>query len=84
MVCSSSCRTKDHESYGACLRAKNLKTSELVEAKGVSRDDQRRVDKALDLYQQARKEGIQPKSTRLADTRMAMEISDKTGTAFQA
>lgn len=84
MACSSSCRTQDHPNYGACLRAKNLRVSNLTEASGVSASTQKRVDKELDQYEKARAEGIQPRTTRAADVKAALSISDKTGEAFQA
>ena len=81
MACASSCKTQDHESYGACLRAKNLKTNalnpEVLSA-------QRSADKSLDRYANARKQGIQPRSTRPGDIDRAVRISNETGTAFQA
>lgn len=80
MACSSSCRTQDHESWGACVRAKNLRTPALgVEMLSV----QKAADKTLDDYAKARKNGIQPASTRARDVQTAVRISDMTGTAFK-
>lgn len=84
MTCSSSCSTKDHASYGACLRAKNLKTAYMQEWKGKDATAQKRADKSLDAYEAARKHGIQPKSTRPADVQRAVQISEQTGKAYQA
>lgn len=39
-------------------------------------------DKELDLYRQARKQGIQPDSTRTKDIQKAIEVSNKTGHAY--
>ena len=80
MACTSSCRTQDHPTYGACLRAKNLRTFALpVEALAT----QKAADKTLDDYAKARSYGIQPASTRAHDVQAAVRISDATGTAFQ-
>jgi len=80
MACSSSCRTKDHSSYGACLRAKNLRTNALdPEILGA----QKAADKTLDSYAQARKYGIQPASTRPHDVQAAIQVSEITGSAYQ-
>jgi hypothetical protein len=80
MSCTSSCRTQDHESWGACVRAKNLRTSALdVETITV----QKKADKSLDAYAKARSYGIQPRSTRPADIATAVRASEQTGTAFQ-
>lgn len=80
MACSSSCRTKDHETYGACLRAKNLRTNALD---GDTLVTQKAADKTLDDYAKARSYGIQPKSTRARDVQAAIRVSDITGSAFQ-
>jgi hypothetical protein len=84
MACASTCQTKDHETFGACLRAKNIKTAYMQEWKGKDATAQKRADKNLDAYEAARKNGIQPSSTRPADVQRAIRISDKTGKAFQA
>lgn len=39
-------------------------------------------DSELDAYRNARAQGIQPKTTKLKDIRKAVDISNKTGTAF--
>lgn len=80
MACSSSCRTKDHETYGACLRAKNLRTSALD---GETLVVQKAADKTLDDYAKARSYGIQPSSTRAHDVQAAIRASEITGTAFK-
>ena len=51
---------------------------------GLDYSAQKRWDKELDLYKSARAQGIQPASTRTRDIRKALEISDKTGKAFDA
>lgn len=84
MACSSSCKTQDHQSYGECLRSKNLKTAYMQEWKGADATRQKKADKELNDYAKARKEGIQPKSTKRHDIDFAVRQSDKTGTAYQA
>jgi hypothetical protein len=84
MACSTNCPSKDHATYGECLRAKNLRTAYMQEWKGKDATAQKKADKSLDAYEKARKYGIQPKSTRAADVQRAVQISEKTGTAFQA
>jgi hypothetical protein len=81
MACSSGCPTQDHVSWGECVRSKNLKTNALnPEVLSV----QRKADKTLDAYQAARKQGIQPKSTRAHHVKQAIRASDKAGKAFKA
>lgn len=84
MACASSCRTQDHESYGACLRSKNLKTAYMQEWKGSDATVQKKADKNLENYRKARKYGIQPKTTNQQDVDFAIRQSDKTGTAYEA
>lgn len=81
MSCSSSCRTQDHESWGACVRAKNLRTPALD---GENLSAQRAADKTLDEYAKARSYGIQPASTRAGDVQAAVRLSEQTGAAVQA
>ena len=81
MACTSSCASQDHASWGACVRAKNLRTNALA---GENLDNQRAADKSLDAYATARRNGIQPKSTRAIDVQRAVRLSDKTGVPFQA
>lgn len=84
MACSSNCPTRNHDTYGECLRAKNLKTAYMQEWKGKDATAQKKADQSLDAYENARKYGIQPKSTRAADVQRAVQISEQTGKAFQA
>lgn len=84
MACSSNCTTGPHATYGECLRAKNLKTAYMQEWKGKDATAQKRADKALDAYANARKYGIQPRSTRPADVQQAVQISEITGQAHKA
>lgn len=78
MACSSSCRTQDHTSLGACMRAKGVRVA------AVDTTQQKRADKNLDAYEAARKAGIQPATTRPWDVDAAIRISEHTGTAYQA
>jgi hypothetical protein len=85
MTCSSNCPTPgDHATFGECLRAKRLHTAYMQDWKGRDATRQKRADKNLDDYAQARKYGIQPSSTRPADVQRAVRISEQTGTAYQA
>lgn len=82
--CTSSCRTRDHETWGECVRSKNLRTAYMQEWKGKDATAQKKADKNLDAYAEARQYGIQPKSTRERDVQAAVRFSDKTGNAFKA
>lgn len=41
-------------------------------------------EKELTSYADARRQGVQPRSTKTADIKRAMRISDATGKAYQA
>lgn len=84
MACSSGCPTQNHASFGECLRSKNLKTAVSIPGKGYDRAVQSQWDKRINSYKQARAEGIQPQSTRSADIKRAVAVSDATGSAYQA
>lgn len=85
----SKCRTGchapgSHESYAACLRAAGTKVAYANTAGGMDYTAQKKWDKELDFYRQARSDGIQPASTQTKDIRAAYAASESTGTAFQA
>lgn len=80
--CSSSCKTKDHETWGECVKAKSLRLSPHVNdaySKG-----QKALDADLSAYRSARAQGIQPAGTSRQKVREAVEISERTGTAYRA
>jgi hypothetical protein len=82
--CSSSCPTKDHESWGACVRAKGLRVGWAASATdaGMDASFQKRNDRELDLYARTRAQGIQPDNTSTPAIRRAIEASDKAGAAY--
>lgn len=84
MACSSTCPTGDHESFGACIRAKGLRVAYCQSADGRDYTAQKREDRALDEYATARAQGVQPHSIRPQAVRMAMEASERSGRAFDA
>lgn len=79
MACASTCPTKDHDTFGACVRAKGL---HLGDVKGSGQTAAR--DLRLNSYYDARQQGIQPETTRLRDVQKAVRVSDATGRAFDA
>ena len=83
MACRSGCPTQDHDSWGECARAANMRVA-YSGVGGLDYSAQKKWDKELDLYKSARAQGVQPASTRTKDIRKALEISDRTGTAFNA
>lgn len=82
--CASSCTTRDHESWGECIRSQRQKIGYCKSHLGHDRTRQRKWDSDLAAYRQARSEGMQPRSTQRSDVEAAKVISDTTGKAFQA
>lgn len=60
-----------HATFGACLRAKSLQFVDI-------RQHERTLawDGELDAYEGARRNGLQPASTKIRDTKMAYALSD--------
>ena len=84
MACTSGCPTQDCESYAACLRNKGARVAYCNSATGQDYTTQKRWDKSLDRYREARAQGIQPSSTRPDAVQRAVAISNETGSAFKA
>lgn len=82
MACSSTCETRDHASFGECLRAKHLNIGYARSAIGLDLTRQKRWDSRLQEYRDARRQGIQPRTSRLKDIRHAIKVSNETGVAF--
>jgi len=77
--CTSNCYTKDHLTFGECMRAKNLQVApiaNLVASKA--------WDRELNEYRAAKAQGINPSSTKTKNIRDAVEISQRTGKAFDS
>ena len=84
MACTSGCPTQDHESWGQCMRSKALRIGYANSAGGSDLSAQKRWDSDLDFYKNARAQGIQPAGTNRSQVERAVEISNITGTAYQA
>lgn len=74
MACRSGCRTQDHSSWGECARAANLSTG--VDIQGIPR--RRAWDGELRAYADARRQGLQPKGTKLHQVQAAVRVADST------
>lgn len=82
--CSAGCKTRDHASFGECLKAKNMRVGWARSAAGIDLTQQKKWDSRLNEYRSARQQGIQPKSSKLRDIRRAVDESNRTGQAFNA
>jgi hypothetical protein len=73
-----------HETFGACIRAKGIRVAYCQSAKGHDYSRQKAWDRELSEYASARAQGVQPGGTTIDQTRMALEISERQGSAFDA
>lgn len=78
--CSSACVTKDHRTFGECMRAKKLQLNPQLADTGASKA----WDAELQAYRDARKQGIQPAGTKMPQIRQAIEASQEAGKAYDA
>lgn len=71
--CTSGCPTQNHASYGECLRSKTPRVA------SQSGDYGRGLKWETEIkeYREARRQGIQPKTTQLSDIREAVSLSQK-------
>lgn len=84
MSCRTGCLTKDHASWGDCLRASNIQMN-AGDAAGTmiaSGWTNKKWEGELKAYRDARAQGIQPDGTSTKQIRKALDISEKTGVAY--
>lgn len=82
--CSAGCITRDHDSFGACMRAKNTRVAYCQSVIGHDATRQKKWDNDLAAYRDARRQGVQPAGTGRDSVDRAMKISEQTGVAYQA
>lgn len=78
------CPGENHPTFGACVRSKNLRVAYCNSASGRDATAQKTWDKDLAAYADARRQGIQPESTRRGATDEAVKQSDRLGTPYGA
>jgi Tfp pilus tip-associated adhesin PilY1 len=83
MACRTGCLTKDHATWGDCLRASNIEMN-AGDASSTKAMSKSKWNGELDAYQAARDQGIQPAGTRMGQIKAAVEASDKLGRAYDA
>ncbi|MFB6833280.1 hypothetical protein [Streptomyces hydrogenans] len=76
MACGHECNCI---TYGQHLKGKNIQI-----APGLRGLETRRWEKELDLYESARRQGIQPATTTTPDIEYALDRSDAEGKAYDA
>lgn len=65
------------------MRAKDLRVAYCQSASGRDYSAQKRWDRGLAEYASARRQGIQPESTKGSDVQRAMEASQRAGEAYR-
>lgn len=73
-LCSSACLTRDHRSWGECVRSKGLQVSPAVNDAYGTR--QRAWDKELDSYESATRQGLNPAGTKQHHVDAAMKAAE--------
>lgn len=74
--CTSGCLTQDHSTYGECLKSKAPKVTTTDTRKG-DYAFRSNWNQEIKEYRDARKQGIQPKTSSLKDIREAVSVSQK-------
>jgi hypothetical protein len=69
VTCRSGCPTQSHRSWGECARDSGLQIGDL--GRGVAAA----TDRRLNTYASARRQGLQPPSTKLRDSRRTLQAA---------
>lgn len=78
MACTTACVTQDHDTYGACLRAKAIQIDRFALV-GDNQSLEKRKNQTLERYRQLVRSGVQPESPTKAGCDAAEKtLSDKT------
>ena len=81
--CTSSCKTKDHASYGECLRSNTPMFVGVNPTRtGWDQDKVKKDEKEIQSYWDATRQGIEPRSTRKKDIDAAVKLSNDAGKSF--
>lgn len=72
--CSSACLTKDHLTWGECVRDKGLQVSPAISDSYGSR--QKQWDRELDGYESAVRQGLEPAGTKQHHVDAAFKEAD--------
>lgn len=80
--CRTGCKTKSHNSYHECLRDAGTRTYLASPSRGLDGTTQKRWDRELSEYREARRQGVQPDGTTGPKVEGAMRLSDQAGAAY--
>lgn len=84
MACRSGCKAQDHGSYAECLRASTLRVAYCDETNRQDYTRQKKWDKELQDYRDARRQGIEPDGTDRRNIEKAVRVSEKLGLAYDS
>lgn len=76
--CSSACQSKNHRTFGECMRAKSLQVKPNLSNTGAVKA----WDRELQGYRDAKAQGIRPDGTTAEKVEQAVRISNETGVAY--
>jgi hypothetical protein len=76
VTCSSNCPTRDHESWGACVKAKGIR-AQWLGGTGPSQSEQKAFSAENEHYRQALRDGLTPDSVRRSAVDAAYETASK-------
>ena len=81
--CTSSCKNKDHDNYGECMRSNTPMFVGVNPTKtGWDQDKVKKDEREIQSYWDATRQGIEPRSTRKKDIDAAVKLSNDAGKAF--
>jgi hypothetical protein len=82
--CTTGCATQDHSTYAECLRSKRTRVAYCNSANNMDYSTQKKWDRDLAAYKDARAQGIQPSGTDRAAVDRAVAMSNEVGKAWDA
>jgi hypothetical protein len=78
-MCRSGCPTQNHSTWGECARAARLQVAPIANLQA-----SKAWDAELNAYRDAKRQGVNPSGTTMQKVSDAMEISQRTGKAFDS
>lgn len=75
MACSSGCPTQDHESFGACMRAKRLQIDQ-YSLVGNNQPLEKRKEHTLARFRECVRAGVTPPSPLKSDVERAEAVAN--------
>lgn len=80
--CSSRCSTKDHYTFGECLKDKGVAPVGYRISRGMESRDMNRTNRELSMFRDAVNQGIMPDGTTEQKVQDAMILSNEVGAAY--